>query len=292
MFGPLAVNMVIRRKTDVATRKNDEHCFECNRLRWTLTKHHCRNCGHRYCTWCITRKVDYVIGNKRKKKEWTCNACLMSTFLQMTYAKRGLKIRVTDLVPWQRNVSKENDGMAMMVSAGSRHTLFLRLDGKVLWCGRFKELPEEEEEEEEREMAKEDDNMIENLSSHEIEQKIERDVKHMRLGLVPVLVPGFRKSIRQISAGRSYSVFLDDNGTVYTFGLNSDGQLGHGNFDACNNKPRVVKALAGVSIVQIQASTSHTLFLDSSGMCLRFLESNHTTHIHTHNRYSMVVWKR
>ena len=37
-------------------------------------------------------------------------------------------------MPFQRDVSTENgDDMAMMVSAGSRHTLFLRLDGKS--CG-------------------------------------------------------------------------------------------------------------------------------------------------------------
>ena len=101
----------------------------------------------------------------------------MSTFLKMTYAKRGLQLRGKDLVPFQRDVSRENgDGMAMMVSAGSRHTLFLRLDGKVLWCGRFKELPVEEENDGEHE--------IDRLTSYEIEQAMERDVKSMRLGLV------------------------------------------------------------------------------------------------------------
>ena len=178
MFGPLSVNMVIRKEHKTATFLHDEHCHECNRLRWTMTKHHCRNCGHKYCTWCITRKVEYYVGtNKRKTKEWTCNACLMSTFLKMTYAKRGLKLRGKDLVPFQRHVSRENgDGMAMMVSAGSRHTLFLRLDGKVLWCGRYKELPHEEEDESE--------NNIDRLTSYEIEQAMERNVKRMRLGLV------------------------------------------------------------------------------------------------------------
>jgi hypothetical protein len=178
MFGPLSVNMVIRKEHKTATFRHDEHCHECNRLRWTMTKHHCRNCGHKYCTWCITRKVEYYVGtNKRKTKEWTCNACLMSTFLKMTYAKRGLKLRGKDLVPFQRDVSTENgDGMAMMVSAGSRHTLFLRLDGKVLWCGRYKELPHEEEDESE--------NNIDRLTSYEIEQAMERNVKRMRLGLV------------------------------------------------------------------------------------------------------------
>ena len=52
---------------------------------------------------------------------------------------------------------------------------------------------------------------------------------------------------------------------MYTFGENAEGQLGQGHFDACYTEPRVVKALAGVNIVQISASTggAHTLFLDS-----------------------------
>ena len=91
--------------------------------------------------------------------------------------------------------------------------------------------------------------------------------EHLLYTQVPELVPGFRQSIRQVSAGRGYSVFLDDEGTVYTFGENAEGQLGQGHFDACYTEPRVVKALAGVNIVQISAATggAHTLFLDSCG---------------------------
>lgn len=228
MFGPLSANMIIKREHDTATFRHDEHCHECNRLRWTMTKHHCRNCGHKYCTWCITKKVDYVVGNKKMKKEWTCNACLMSTFLNTTHKKRGLKLGVKDLVRFQRDISKKNgDGNVMMVSAGSRHTLFLRLDGKVLWCGRFRADEEYDDEEEIEDIIGRNDS-IQHFTSYEIGQAIERDVKRMRMGRVPELVPGFRQTIRQVSAGRGYSVFLDDDGAVYTFGENSEGQLGHG----------------------------------------------------------------
>lgn len=76
------------------------------------------------------------------------------------------------------------------------------------------------------------------------------------------------KTIVQIAAGGYHSVALASDGTVYSWGYNSNGQLGHGTGSLASNVPVAVLtsgALSGKTIVQIAAGAAHTLALASDG---------------------------
>ncbi|KAJ7068538.1 regulator of chromosome condensation 1/beta-lactamase-inhibitor protein II [Mycena amicta] len=76
-----------------------------------------------------------------------------------------------------------------------------------------------------------------------------------------------------IGAGIYHSFAVDENGTVWAWGLNSMGQLGTGLDEAgdeCVATPRVVRRLSkeelgGETVVQISGGEHHTVFLTSGG---------------------------
>ncbi|MCL2444883.1 IPT/TIG domain-containing protein [Candidatus Saccharibacteria bacterium] len=78
------------------------------------------------------------------------------------------------------------------------------------------------------------------------------------------------KNITQITAGGSFSLALDDEGTVFAWGSNGSGQLGNGT-TTNSSVPVAVDVsgvLAGRVITQITAGLTHTLALDSNGQVL------------------------
>ncbi len=92
--------------------------------------------------------------------------------------------------------------------------------------------------------------------------------------LTPVAVdtagtPMAGKTIVAVAAGSNYSLVLDSTGTVYSWGLNSSGQLGDGT-TTTRTAPVVVAVagtpMAGKTIVDISAGSGHALALDSSGV--------------------------
>ncbi len=89
--------------------------------------------------------------------------------------------------------------------------------------------------------------------------------------LVPVAVTSSGaingKTITAISAGASHNTVLDSDGKVYSWGLNTTGQLGNGNTTQYGVPVAVVTtgALNGKVITAISAGGTHTLALDSNG---------------------------
>uniref|UniRef100_A0A1L8DT79 Putative hect e3 ubiquitin ligase n=1 Tax=Nyssomyia neivai TaxID=330878 RepID=A0A1L8DT79_9DIPT len=76
--------------------------------------------------------------------------------------------------------------------------------------------------------------------------------------------------VRHIACGDDFSVFLTGDGRVFTCGLGSYGQLGHG---GSNNEitPRMVLELAGSTITQVCCGKKHTLaFVPSRGRIYGF----------------------
>lgn len=75
------------------------------------------------------------------------------------------------------------------------------------------------------------------------------------------------KSIVAISAGELFSVALASDGTVYTWGYNSSGQLGNGNTTSSNVPVAVTTSgvLAGKTVTVIDAGSSHCLVVASDG---------------------------
>ncbi|XP_016420884.1 probable E3 ubiquitin-protein ligase HERC4 isoform X2 [Sinocyclocheilus rhinocerous] len=70
------------------------------------------------------------------------------------------------------------------------------------------------------------------------------------------------KRVRDVGCGRRHSVFLLEDGTVYTCGCNDLGQLGH---DKARKKPEQVVSLDAQNIVSVSCGAAHTLALNDKG---------------------------
>ncbi|MGO1623021.1 RCC1 domain-containing protein, partial [Flaviflexus sp.] len=71
-------------------------------------------------------------------------------------------------------------------------------------------------------------------------------------------------NIKQISAGYDYTVALSQDGTAYSWGANSYGQLGDGTLTDSAD-PRLVDQPAGVKFTDVSAGLNHVLALGSDG---------------------------
>ncbi|XP_056465108.1 probable E3 ubiquitin-protein ligase HERC4 [Gadus chalcogrammus] len=67
------------------------------------------------------------------------------------------------------------------------------------------------------------------------------------------------KQVCDVGCGRRHTTVLLEDGTVYTFGCNDLGQLGH---DKSRKKPEQVVALDAQNIVAVSCGESHTLALN------------------------------
>ena len=70
--------------------------------------------------------------------------------------------------------------------------------------------------------------------------------------------------ITHISCGANHTLLLSNNGCVYSLGLGSRGQLGHG--DILERKePAIIEALAGVAMTMVACGSWHSLALSIYG---------------------------
>ncbi|XP_012287827.1 ultraviolet-B receptor UVR8 isoform X2 [Orussus abietinus] len=67
-----------------------------------------------------------------------------------------------------------------------------------------------------------------------------------------------------VACGFDHTIILADNGNVYSMGMGTRGQLGHGDLEDCDN-PRLVEALAGLRVVQIAAAGWHSAVVTDQG---------------------------
>lgn len=72
---------------------------------------------------------------------------------------------------------------------------------------------------------------------------------------VDFLSPGVH--IRDIKCGYAHAVVLDSLGCVYTLGIGTRGELGHGDLEP-QTSPKMVEALAGVRVRKIAVGGWHT----------------------------------
>ncbi|XP_029923261.1 probable E3 ubiquitin-protein ligase HERC6 [Myripristis murdjan] len=78
---------------------------------------------------------------------------------------------------------------------------------------------------------------------------------------IPLLTP-----VIQVACGDSHSLALTKGGLVFSWGLNSHGQLGLGKEVSLQPTPELVLSLTGVAVTQISAGGSHTLILTLPGL--------------------------
>eukprot|EP00947_MAST-08B_sp_MAST-8B-sp1_P003948 g3948.t1 len=119
------------------------------------------------------------------------------------------------------------------VSAGSDYSLFLTEDGKAYSCGNGEDGRLGHGNQEDQHVPK----LIEALS-------------------------GVR--VRAVSAGEYHSMFLTEDGKVYSCGLGFYSQLGHGNQED-QHVPKLIEALSGVRVCAVSAGYWHSLFLTEDG---------------------------
>lgn len=88
-------------------------------------------------------------------------------------------------------------------------------------------------------------------------------VRRLLFGLagLAVAVP---VAAQTLAGGAAHSVVLKSDGTVWTFGLNNQGQIGD-NTLTTRSTPVQVTALSGVTVVAVAAGAYHTLALTSTG---------------------------
>ncbi|XP_068565986.1 probable E3 ubiquitin-protein ligase HERC4 [Cebidichthys violaceus] len=73
-------------------------------------------------------------------------------------------------------------------------------------------------------------------------------------------------AVIQVACGNSHSLALTNGGDVFSWGLNSHGQLGLGKEVMLQYVPDLIGALSGVAVTQISAGATHTLFLTLPGL--------------------------
>lgn len=78
-----------------------------------------------------------------------------------------------------------------------------------------------------------------------------------------------RREKSQAIAGPGHSIAVTSKGDVYSFGSNSSGQLGHGTTDE-EWRPRPIRALQGIRIIQAAAGAGRTMLITDSGQVYAF----------------------
>ncbi|WP_343637472.1 T9SS type A sorting domain-containing protein [Fluviicola sp.] len=80
---------------------------------------------------------------------------------------------------------------------------------------------------------------------------------------VPVAVTVLT-GISKIDAGWAHSLFLKNDGTVWSCGTNNNGQLGLGN-NTNQNTPTMITSLSGITQISSGTLSNHSLFLKNDG---------------------------
>lgn len=79
-----------------------------------------------------------------------------------------------------------------------------------------------------------------------------------------------QKLVISVTCGQTSSVALTDNGEIFSFGYNGNGQLGLGNNVNQANPCKVGGILTGIHIQQIVCGYAHTLALSDTGNLYAF----------------------
>ncbi|ODN02865.1 putative E3 ubiquitin-protein ligase HERC4 [Orchesella cincta] len=82
----------------------------------------------------------------------------------------------------------------------------------------------------------------------------------------------FTRKIKSVACGESHTVFILEDGTLWSCGCNDHGQLGH---DKCRTRPEQVEEFSGRQIVSVSAGYAHNLAIDSWGTLFSWGSNSH-----------------
>jgi alpha-tubulin suppressor-like RCC1 family protein len=125
------------------------------------------------------------------------------------------------------------NSLTISAIAGGEHTVFLTNDGKVYSCGR-------------------------NTGG-----ELGRLVDASNPAATPSIIPTLNSfTITAIACGANHTIFLTNDGKVYSCGLNTSGQLGQ---STTTTTPSIISTLNSFTITAIACGTFHTVFLTNDG---------------------------
>nr|XP_003704761.1 PREDICTED: RCC1 domain-containing protein 1 [Megachile rotundata]XP_012143900.1 PREDICTED: RCC1 domain-containing protein 1 [Megachile rotundata] len=82
---------------------------------------------------------------------------------------------------------------------------------------------------------------------------------------VPTLVEmPKRVQFVNVACGFDHTILLAQNGDIYSLGMGTRGQLGHGDLEDCDS-PKLIEALAGIKVTHISAAGSHSAVVTEQG---------------------------
>jgi len=134
-------------------------------------------------------------------------------------------------------ISDLNSFTISAIACGQSFTVFLTNDGKVYSCG------------------------------SNVNGQLGRTVDEANPNTIPKIISDLNSfTISAIACGREHTVFLTNNGKVYSCGRNSESQLGR-TVDAANPQgtPSIILTLNSFTISAIACGRDHTLFLTNEG---------------------------
>ena len=153
------------------------------------------------------------------------------------YGQLGLGNTTTRTTP--QPISTLNS-LTISAIAGGEHTVFLTNDGKVYSCGR---------------------DTIDGLPAG----LLGRLVDETNPAATPLIIPTLNSfTITAIACGVSHTIFLTNEGKVYSGGRNGSGQLGLGN-TTNQPTPEPISTLNSFTITAIACGEFHTVFLTNEG---------------------------
>jgi len=78
--------------------------------------------------------------------------------------------------------------------------------------------------------------------------------------LIPTVVKGFAKPIKHFDIGKSFGIFVDRVNVIYSWGLNSNGELGLNNYDS-KLTPTIITDINDKNIFDLSCGPSYTIAL-------------------------------
>eukprot|EP00924_Labyrinthula_sp_SR-Ha-C_P001058 maker-scaffold_7-snap-gene-12.36-mRNA-1 protein AED:0.02 eAED:0.02 QI:146/1/1/1/1/1/6/95/433 len=153
---------------------------------------------------------------------------------------RGERVHKKHFRPEFSNVEFDQPAKIVQVSCGHVHTLCLSTDGKVFGFGKNHK----------KALGVSSDNKVFKP------QRIEKGIEGVK--------------VKQVAAGRDFSLFLAGDGKVYSCGANEFGQLGLSTSELSVSEPRLISSLSGENIVQVAAGEYHAAAITEAGKVYTF----------------------